>query len=184
MRLFTGIDLPPDIRERLDVLISHLRTHAQIKWSPTYNLHITTKFIGEWPAERMAELNAALHAVPTPAAISIKVADLGWYPNPKQPRIFWAGVHATPSLAELAHAADKALSALGIQPESRPYSPHLTLARLKEPVPLQAMHAALADLKTSHFGEFVPECFYLYRSDPGPTGSIYTKLREYPLPPK
>lgn len=182
MRLFTAIDLPDNIKERLDVLVSRLRTHAHIKWSPVYNLHITTKFIGEWPGERVNELDSVLRAVAVEGRVEIAVRGLGWFPNPHRPRVFFAAVHGSPSLHELAKALDSACAALGIRPEDRDYSPHLTLARIKETVPLDSLRRAIAALETVEFGNFSPRCFHLYRSEPGHAGSVYTKLQEYPLP--
>ena len=63
MRLFTGIDLPEDVREKLERLLMHLRACAHLKWSPVYNLHVTLKFIGEWPEEKLPQLEAALRTV-------------------------------------------------------------------------------------------------------------------------
>ena len=182
MRLFTGIDLPIPIKERLDVLISRLRTTAHVKWSAPYNLHVTTKFIGEWPPERLQELVKKLSAVTAKDRVHIDIRGLGWFPNPHNPRVFWAAVHASPSLAELARATEQACAELGIAAEERPFSPHLTLARIKQPVPLQALRKAVAELESVDFGAFTAECFYLYVSKPGPSGSIYTPLHEFPLP--
>lgn len=182
MRLFTGIDIPEAIKERLDVLISHLRPHAQIKWSPTYNLHITTKFIGEWPQDRLSEIDAALRAIQVGGPVSIEVRGLGWFPNPHSPRTFWAAIHASASLPDLVNATNHALAGVGIEVESKPFSPHLTLARIKEPVPLAHIRTAIAELDSLEFGSFTAPAFHLYRSEPGPTGSIYSKLQDYPLP--
>ena len=62
MRLFTGLDLPAEVVGNLEELLQQLRPTARIQWSPPANLHITTKFIGEWPEERLEELKAALRA--------------------------------------------------------------------------------------------------------------------------
>ena len=62
MRLFTGIDLREDVRERLERLLTHLRPCAHLKWSPVYNLHVTLKFIGEWPEEKLPQLETALRS--------------------------------------------------------------------------------------------------------------------------
>src|SRR5436190_340124 len=100
-------------------------------------MHITTKFIGEWPEERLGELTGALAALSARAPIPIAIRNLGFFPNPHSPRVFWAGIEAPAELANLAGATDLALAALGVASEQRAFAPHLTLARIKEPVPLQ-----------------------------------------------
>lgn len=182
MRLFTGIDLPEPIKERLDVLISNLRSTAHLKWSPPYNLHITTKFIGEWPQERLQELVSKLAEVQSQQRVDVEIRGLGWFPNPHNPRVFWAAVHGSPALAELARATDSACTSLGIAAEDRSFSPHLTLARIKQPVPLQALRKAVSELASVDFGEFTAGAFRLYLSKPGPSGSIYTPLHDFSLP--
>jgi len=181
MRLFTGIDLPAEVVRNLSKLLDALRPKAKIKWSPPENLHITTKFIGEWPAERLEELSGALGGLPDRAPIDIAVRGLGWFPNPHAPRVFWAAVKAGPELAALARETEDALAPLGVAVESRGFSPHLTLARIKEPAPLGGLRQAIAALSSDEFGSFTADRFYLYRSERGPGGSVYTKLAEYPF---
>lgn len=181
MRLFTGIDLPEDVRERLERLLMHLRPCAHLKWSPVYNLHVTLKFIGEWPQEKLPQLEEALKTVVSRGPISADVKGLGWFPNPHHPRVFWAGVHGGEGLPMLVKDIDTATATLGIAPEERAFNAHLTLARIKEPAPLQGLRSAIAQLESVEFGTFNVDRFYLFRSQPGPAGSIYTKLSEYPL---
>ncbi len=181
MRLFTGIDLPKSTEEKLDLLMSHLRIHAHIKWSPAYNLHITTKFIGAWPPEKLPELDAALKTLRPTASIDIGVRGLGWFPNPHHPNVLFAAIHASDGLANLARATDELCGTLGVKTETRAYTPHLTLARIKEPVPLDPLRRAIAALENVEFGQFSPDRFFLYRSEPGHAGSVYTKLDEYSL---
>ena len=181
MRLFTGFDLPDEVIHNLSGLLDQLRSTARIKWSPPANLHITTRFIGEWPEQRLADLRAALAALPSHPAIPIQIHKLGFFPNPHSPRVFWAGVGASPDLAELAAETDRALNRLGLPPEGRPFNPHLTLARIKEPVPLQKLRETIAALPSLDFGAFSTDRFFLYHSRPGPAGSVYTKLAEFPL---
>lgn len=176
MRLFTAIDLPEEIRERLDRLISDLRPLARINWSPAANLHITTKFIGPWPEERMPQLTKALGGLGSRAPISLRVAGVGFFP-----RVFWAGLDRSIQLASLAGDIDEALEKLDIKPEKRAYSPHLTLARIKEPGGLGPLHKELGRLGQPDFGSFTVDRFYLYLSKPGPGGSVYTKLSEFPF---
>lgn len=180
MRLFTGIGLPAQLTERLEDLLRRLRPLAPLRWSPPENLHITTKFIGEWPAGRLDELAAALRALPQRAPFQIEVRGLGWFPNPHHPRVFWAGVHAA-GLEELARDTEEALARLGIAKESRAFSAHLTLARIKEPAPLAALRREVAALDSDEFGAFPADRFYLYESRLTPSGSIYTKLFEFPF---
>jgi 2'-5' RNA ligase len=181
MRLFIGIDIPPEVVHSLESLLDGLRPTARIKWSQPANLHITTRFIGEWPAERLPDLQAALAGLPGHAPIPIQVRKLGFFPNPHSPRVFWAGVEASPDLAALAAETDRALQPLGLPPESRPFSPHLTLARIKEPVPLQRLRETIAELPSLDFGSFVAAHFFLYQSQLTTAGSVYTKLAEFPL---
>lgn len=181
MRLFTGIDLPSEVVRALDALLDRLRPAAHIQWSPPANLHITTRFIGEWPEHRLPELRAALGGLPSHPPIPIHIRNLGFFPNARSPRVFWAGVEASPDLAALASETDAALGRLGLEPEGRPFSPHLTLARIKKPVPLQKLHQSVAALASLDFGSFTAGRFFLYQSRMGPAGSVYTKLAEFPL---
>jgi 2'-5' RNA ligase len=181
MRLFTALDLEPGVVANLERLLVELRPTARIQWSPPANLHITTKFIGEWPDERLAELTTALAALPARAAIPVRIHHLGFFPNPHSPRVFWCGIEA-PGLAELAAETDRATAALGVAAETRAFSPHLTLARIKDRLNLQPLREAIARLPELEFGRFVGTCFYLYQSQLRPGGSVYTKLAEFPFP--
>ncbi len=177
MRLFTGLDLPDEVVHSLRKFLDHLEPTARISWSPPENLHITTKFIGEWPEERLGELKSALASLPPRPPIPVHIRRVGFFPNPHAPRVFWCGIEA-PGLDALAAATDQATAALGIPPETRAFSPHLTLARIKERVNLQPLRQAIAALPSLDFGAFVAGRFFLYQSRPGPKGSVYTKLAE------
>jgi 2'-5' RNA ligase len=94
--------------------------------------------------------------------------------------VFWAGIQAS-DLADLARDTEEALAKLGIAKEQRAYSPHLTLARIKTPGKQPALLQAVAKLPSLEFGSFVADRFYLYQSRTAPSGSVYTKLSEFPL---
>jgi RNA 2',3'-cyclic 3'-phosphodiesterase len=180
MRLFVGLDLPAELVRSLDGLLAELRPTARIQWSPPANLHITTKFIGAWPEARLPELTEALAAIPGRPPIPVHIRRVGFFPNPHAPRVFWCGIEA-PGLAELAAATDGATATLGIESEKRAFSPHLTLARIKERVDLQPLREKVVALPSLDFGMFEARSFFLYLSKPGPKGSVYTKLSEFPL---
>jgi len=177
MRLFCAIDLPAAIRSSLKTLIDRFRPLAKLSWSPAENLHVTTKFIGEWPEERLGEIESSLAAVHRPGAISIAVRGLGWFPNERNPRVFWAGIESGDELRRLAHDTEQALAVLGVPVEDRDFSPHLTLARRRTPVPVERLRNEVGEMHAREFGSFQAESFFLYLSRAG----RYTKLQEYPL---
>jgi 2'-5' RNA ligase len=88
------------------------------------------------------------------------------------------------SLPALVKDIDSGLAPLGIANEDRAFNAHLTLARIKEPAPLQGLRTSIAQLESVEFGAFEVDRFYLFRSQPGSAGSIYTKLSEYPFQSK
>jgi 2'-5' RNA ligase len=181
MRLFTGIALSPNIIDRLSAKMNELRPIAKIKWSPPENLHITCRFIGEWPEVRLPDLTYALSSVAMPDPIPIQICRFGFFPNPQHPHAFFAGVQAGLSLADLARAIDQALQPLGIAPETRPYLPHVTLARIKKNSDIRALREHIANMADFDFGAFDATDFHLFVSKPTATGSVYAKLATYDL---
>ena len=181
MRLFAGLDVPYEMRRNLELLLEHLKPKARISWSQLNNLHITTKFIGDWPEDRLDDLKLALESVPRPPALQIALRGLGWFPNPHSPRVFFVAIQAPIELAQLARDTDRACARIGVPPERKDFNPHLTLARIREPQPLFDLKKAIADLPGVDFGSYTAEAFHLYKSDLQPGGSIYTKLASYKL---
>ncbi|MSV35362.1 MAG: RNA 2',3'-cyclic phosphodiesterase [Bryobacterales bacterium] len=185
MRLFVAIDIPDAVRAALEAFQRLLRPTAKLSWSAVANLHITTKFIGEWPEDRIADVTLALGTVPVAGPIEIRVKGIGWFPNERRPRVFWAGVEGGEALRALARDTGQAVAALGVPAEGRPYSPHLTLARIRETVPhetvpLEALQEKLRMLPAGcgyDFGVFRATRFFLYLS----RGGKYTQLAGFPL---
>jgi 2'-5' RNA ligase len=178
MRLFTGIALPPHVLENLARVLKELRPLAPLKWSPVENLHITGKFIGEWPEARLKELEHALENLSSTGDFKVSIAEFGYFPNPHNPRTLFAGVQAGPELAQLAARIDEALRPLGVAHENRPYSPHLTLARIKNEN-IRELREHIAHMTNFDFGTFQASEFHLYLSKTDPSGSIYTQLATY-----
>ncbi len=182
MRLFTGIALDADVARTLEQVLREIRPLAPLNWTPVENLHITTKFIGEWPEPRLEELKYALANIPVPAAFPVEVSRFGYLPNPHTPRMLFACVQAEPQLAELARRTEDALVPLGIARETRPYTPHLTLARIGNKS-VRAVREHIAKMKNLDFGTFQVTEFHLYLSTPRPggSGSEYRALAAFPL---
>ena len=181
MRLFTALDISDDVRASLMELLGTLRPGARFQWSPPENLHVTTKFIGEWPEERLGELCGALRGVARPGAIGIQVNGLGWHPNPHSPRVLFAGIYAGDALETLHRDTDAACAGVGIAAETKKYSPHLTLARIRSLEGLAEVRRTIAQLPDTIFGRYEARAFGLYESIAGPHGSEYKKLEEFPL---
>jgi RNA 2',3'-cyclic 3'-phosphodiesterase len=177
MRLFTAIDIPGEIKARLQVFVNRLRPTAKLAWSSMENLHVTTKFIGEWPEPRLGEVKAALATVASPVPIEIAIRGVGWFPNSRNPRVFFAGIECGLELQTLAQDTNQALAALGVPTEDREFHPHLTLARRRDPVPLEKLRQVLATADSGDFGAFRAASFFLYLS----AGGRYTRVQEFPL---
>lgn len=182
MRLFTGLALDRNVQSALEQALRELRPLAPLNWSPVENLHITSKFIGEWPEPRLGELTRALASMPAPPAFDLTVAHFGYLPNPHRPRMLFAGVKAGPELAELARRTEDALVPLAIAKEARPYTPHLTLARIGSQS-IRALREHIAKMKNPEFGSYPVSEFHLYLSTPRPggSGSVYRALATFPL---
>jgi 2'-5' RNA ligase len=181
MRLFCGLSLAYEVRRNLELLLEHLRPKAALHWTPPANLHITTKFIGEWPEERGAELRETLTRLGAGRTIRLAVRGLGWFPNPHHPRFLFAGVEKTAELEQLAADTARALTGVGIPEETKPYLPHVTLARIKGEPDLAPVRAAIASLPSADFGAYTAAKHLLYRSRVGPEGSVYSVEAEFPL---
>ena len=179
MRLFTAIDLPSDILRRLERLLSALRSEALINWSPLDNLHVTTKFIGEWPEGRIQELHEALRCLTRRQPFDVEVKQLGWFPHERSPRVLWVGIEGGQPLHTLAKETEDALTPLSIAREQRDFSPHLTMARIKHAVPLSNLRARVNEMQPAEMGRFSVSHFSLFRSRPGTNASIYEKLTDY-----
>jgi 2'-5' RNA ligase len=184
MRLFTGISLDDRVTQNLEQMLAPLRAVANLRWTAPENLHITSKFIGAWPENRLGELKRALAAIDSRGNLEITISHPGFFPDSYHPRVLLAGVNSGPGLAELAKKINDALEPLGCPREDRPYSPHVTLARIgkdqsRESVGKLGEH--VASMTNFNFGSFVAESFALFLSQPSSGGSVYAKLATWPL---
>ena len=174
MRLFTALDLEASVHQKLQALVAELQPVARLRWSPPRNLHITTKFIGEWPEERLPEIERRL---PTGRPPVITVNGVGFFPNERHPKVFFARVNPSAELTLLAASTDTALLELGIPADKHAFRAHVTLARVPESVRLHGMRERLQELEPGHFGTFQAHQFSLFESRAG----LYTKIATFPL---
>ena len=182
MRLFVALEIPPAVRENLAALVRDLRAIApQPKWVRAENLHITLKFIGEVADTKLEAIRQALGKVRSEAPVTLDFRGLGFFPNEKYPRVFWAGMEASANLKGLAADIDRAMEKLGIPREQRPFSPHLTLARFEPPGLPEKLRAAIQENATREFGSVAAREFHLIESKLKPGGAEYTTLETFPF---
>src|SRR5260370_20547072 len=166
MRLFVALEIPPTVRENLAELLMSLRAVSpQTRWVRPENLHVTLKFIGEVPEAKLGVIRRALAAVRSDQPVMLDFRGLGFFPNEKHPRVFWAGTKASPNLKILAAEMENAVEKLGTSREHRPFSPHLTLSRFEPPRLPEKLRAAIQEHPTRHFGSFRTNHFHLINSE-------------------
>ncbi|KAA3596228.1 MAG: RNA 2',3'-cyclic phosphodiesterase [Calditrichaeota bacterium] len=126
-RLFIAIDFPEQIKQRLSQLCYGLKG---ARWIPTEQFHITLKFIGDTNERDFVEIQEALREIEVPS-FELKLKGLGCFPPRKEPKVLWVGIEKNESLLRLRNKVERTLAQIGVEREQRKFSPHLTLARLK-----------------------------------------------------
>jgi len=180
LRIFIALDLSEPIRAAIFSFCDNLRrAFPSARWVRPEGIHVTLKFIGEIPEERVAPIHAALSGIRSSAPVELSFGGTGFFPNDRRPRVFWVGIHASPNLAEIAAAIEERLEPLGIPRESREFHPHLTLARLDDPRGLDKFQAALREAGPREFGTMKTPEMHLYQSELGRSGARYTRLATF-----
>lgn len=177
VRLFVAMDIPEETRRALGALIERLRAiRSGARWVRVEGMHLTLKFIGEVAPEKSEAIQTALADVRSAAAVEMKFRGVGFFPNAKHPRVFWAGMEATPNLAEIAAEIEKRLEPLGIGREQRAFKPHLTLARFNSEQGLAELRNEIERAGVIEFGASSSAEFHLYESKLKPSGAEYRKV--------
>ncbi len=189
MRLFVAVDVPDETRKALTAVVTQLQHKCpSARWVRPEAMHITLKFIGNTGAEHLPAIRDALAKLKSAEPIEMHFRGLGFFPSEKRPRVFWCGVEASRNASEIASEMDRALTVFGIEPESRPFTPHLTLARFKEEGAQAGGKQAkgIADIvslaremKEKDFGAIRTGEFHLFESKTKPTGAEYTRLETF-----
>lgn len=181
MRAFIAIELPESIHEALRKEQARFRAVCpDARWTRPEGIHLTLKFLGEISGQQEAEVKNALSRMERFEKFTVEARGFGFFPDAKRPRVFWAGLDAPPSLARLAAQVESAVAPLGFAPETRPFKPHLTLARFKIPSPQPRLEALLAAQDSPLPRSFEVSEFFLWESRLLPGGAEYHKAACFP----
>ena len=132
IRLFTAVDLPEDVRERLHLMSSGV---PGARWLDTEKLHLTIRFIGDIPEDLASDITAELSQIRFPA-FDMTLDGVGCFGEGRRTRILWAGIQPCPELEALKTKTDAAITRAGGEVDRHhKFSPHITLARLRQPPP-------------------------------------------------
>ena len=187
MRLFVAVEIAEHVRSRLASLSAELQQRAarhargaRVTWVQPERMHLTIRFIGESDADRAAAIAAALAPpLPTPA-FDMRISGTGAFPPRGRPRVLWAGIEeGLDGLQALEREVTARLSGCGVPPEDRPYRPHLTLARVRDPAGLRSDR--LFDGLSDTLGTSRVDAITLFHSKTSPKGPEYTALQRTPL---
>jgi RNA 2',3'-cyclic 3'-phosphodiesterase len=179
VRLFLAINLPVEVRREVEAASTPLRECApELSWIPESRLHLTLKFLGEQPGERVDEIRDALAGVAgRHRELFVTLGEIGAFPNFRRARVVWMGVNHDPRLELLHHDVEMACERLGFELEARAFRPHLTLARVKHALAEERMRAlARVAKRTDYRTDFIVRSIDLMQSVLGPSGSTYTPL--------
>ncbi len=177
-RLFTAIELPEAARKRLAEFCTGVRG---AKWANPRQIHLTLRFIGDADRETQKSIETALDAI-SANAFEMKIEGVGTFPPPgrKPARVLWAGVKPHPALIALHQKIEAVIQQCGLPPEPRNWSPHVTLARFKQP-PGSDLQRWLEDNARLALPPIQVTSFHLFASQRKREGAIHTRLASFQL---
>jgi 2'-5' RNA ligase len=177
MRLFVGLDLPWELRQRVAVLAGAGIPGA--RWVPPQNYHVTLRFIGEAPRYLAEEIDHTLATVKAPT-FPLTLAGIGTFAKGGRSQSLWLGVERSEPLDRLQAKIETALQRCGLEPERRRFSPHITLARLDNAA--EGKLAAFVQAHNLFRADPMPvQHFTLFSSLLGKDQPVYTAEVEYEL---
>ncbi|MEI8202123.1 MAG: RNA 2',3'-cyclic phosphodiesterase [Bacteroidota bacterium] len=182
-RLFIAVEIPTD-----SMLIEHVATlqkltrNDKIKWVELHNLHITLRFIGETPESLLKPIIKSLQNLSeTYVSFECTLAKLGIFGSSYNPRVIWLGISGKEHFQALSLKINQALQLAGIEMDSRPFVPHLTLGRINQCNDKNNLREVVEKMSGGFKKEIKVEAFHLIESKLTPKGPIYTKLHSIPL---
>jgi len=186
VRCFVALNLSSELRSRLAWIQDQLKAAAaEVSWVNPENIHLTLKFLGEVEEARLPAVRVTVQeALQGEEGVWAMVAGLGAFPPSGPPRVIWAGIRAGgEDLARLQARIEAALERIGFPRESRRFTPHLTLGRMRSSRGSPALLELISSHRGVELGILEAESVELMESRLHPSGAIYTVLESYPLSP-
>ena len=184
IRSFLAIEPPEFYKFKLAEFIDSLQKKtSKTKWAKDSNLHLTLKFLGNQPADKIdALIPALIRGNLSLQPFCLTITNFGAFPGIRRPRVFWLGTAATPqnALIDLRNWIEDSLEPLGFEKETKPFRPHLTLGRSKIPEDFKALWEYIDAHPFPSFS-FEVNQFVLMRSILKPTGAEYRILQKFSL---
>jgi 2'-5' RNA ligase len=199
IRAFLAVELSQELRAGLTTVQQELKRkietgmtrNTRISWVQPTSIHLTIKFLGDMDEQALDALLVAVeHAIGNQPAVNVPLDRLGAFPRPQSPRVLWVGPpenweqgRDAKGIGEIHGAIEAACEGLGFLRETKPFSLHLTLARIRmgeRHVGLALTQSGVLDRPISA-GSLAVESVALMRSELKPTGSVHTKLWEVRL---
>ena len=180
IRSFIAVDLDDaTIRERIVIAQKGLEaTRAQLKIVDPNILHLTLRFLGEIPQTTVEHVKEALGAVRF-STFEAEFTGLGAFPNLNRINVVWVGItKGSEQLNEVFHQLEPKLRQLGLPPDDKGFSPHLTIARVRSGLNRAALAEYVAGMQEQQFGKMTVKAVRLKRSVLTPKGPIYTTIHE------
>ena len=184
MRLFFAIELGDALLDLLDEITAPLREEApELAWVPRERRHLTLKFLGDVDDAGASKLvEAADRATAAHSPLEMYVREVGAFPNFRRARVVWIGVEQEPRLELLHHDLELACAEQGFEVEGRPFRPHITLARVRVPLPPERLRGLARVARTVRMKAMVPvERITLFESTLAPIGARYRRIHAAPL---
>jgi 2'-5' RNA ligase len=187
LRTFIAVDIPQSIQQAVQHNVENLRKTIgnSVRWVPVHNIHLTLKFLGDVSPANVEMLTQMLRAeaVAYPS-FDFSIGGLGSFPNSKRARVLFIGIQVPAGLEALQRGIESATIKLGYESDPRPFSPHLTIGRVRDHIPAsdqQRLRKTLEETKIDSLGTARVDSVHLYKSELKPGSSVYTKLFSAPL---
>ncbi len=184
IRSFIAIEIPQALKSRIEELQRELRrTDADVKWVRPEGIHLTLKFLGSIRQEDVERISQALAPVISAwEPFEVRIHGMGGFPSNRNPRVIWVGLErGKGEVHSLQQVLERKLVELSFPPENRPFSPHLTLGRVRSSRGKSALAQVLEKHKETEVGNFRAREVFLFRSELKPSGAVYTKLWDFSM---